>query len=231
MTEFAMNPADFRDALTTARAFTADPDGPETLRAVRVEPSPRPVTEEDTTFGVTGYVDVVATDRFTLSVETVPCYGGEPFALNIPLHIADQLLELPEPAIGAFTYISHDEGTVTISVNGGIGARGRYEAAVEFPDPDPVFVGWRATLARHDTAGRPPAPTMAFNPVLLARAMNAITDRYGDTATTLTFRGPLQSVLIEIHALKIIVMPVRLPQTNEPAGDRRVVDFAAITRT
>lgn len=212
MPEFTIETGDFRQALATALPFVSDDEDLELLHVVRVEP------------GEAGTVEVAATDRFALSIETLPVAGGEPFAVSIPADVAERLLDivLPDPVPGTVTTITRsgtdlDGYRVTITVTRNICATGHAcDTTVSFTDPT-GFVDYRKLVGKLLQAEPTPAAQIAFNPMLLARAAEAFADRNTDgTPLTMRFRGALGGVLIEKHDLKVLAMPARLAADAPP---------------
>lgn len=224
MPEFTIKTNAFRQALRTALHFASNDDLVPMINVVHFEP-----------VGSEQLVEVVATDRFTMSMETLTV-AGEPFAVSIPRDIAERLLAPQKYLPDSLTAITREDtgdgrSRVTARIANDICAVGpAYDTALSFIEPSHGFVNYRDLLAKEEAMAQEPAQVMGFDPELLGRVCAALTER-GDRTnpTRVTFRGARNSMLIELGDLRVIFMPVRLEDAEPPTSGKRIVEFAEIT--
>lgn len=220
MTEFTIETPALRRALTTALAFVADDTLP-SLNVVHISSSGESA------------IEVAATDRYVLSVETL-AVDGEPFELSIPQNVAKQIVTLlPRPRrntlIDSLTTVTKDGEKVTVRLVGDV------ETAITFTpidesEPSQKFVNYRELIAKiEDTAGQP-AELMGFNPRFLGKVCKVFADRMGHTEPMkVRFRGHSKAVTVEpaeSDGLKVVVMPTRITE-YEKQQDAKTAEVAA----
>lgn len=209
MTEFTVETVALRQALAAALEFASSDATVPSINCVHVG-----ATEGK------GGIEVTATDRYALSVETLPV-EGEPFDVTIPYAIAKRLLTLlPRPTRGQLVdnlvAFAQDGDRVTARVVGD------FETALTFTPlgkatPPVKFVNYRELVAKMTGDRKPPADVMAFNPSILAKACKVFAARNRNGAMKTSFGGHIKPVFIEHEddSLKVFVMPIRVRDYEE----------------
>lgn len=200
MTEFTIETSALRQALMTALTFASSDDTLPMINTVFIQP----------TTGGTG-IEVAATDRYALSIETLPVEdGGTPFEALIRSDIVKRLLTLiPKPKRGeprGTATFSKDGDRVTVRVVADI------ETAITFTPWDDKFIDYRKLLAGAEKGKSEPADLMGFNPSILGKACKAFGGRSTFGTMKTSFGGHTKPVIIEQDdcGLKVLVMPVRV---------------------
>jgi DNA polymerase III sliding clamp (beta) subunit (PCNA family) len=202
MTEFTIETPALRQALTTALAFASTDDTLPPINAVHIA------------VGTTdGTIEMAATDRYIMSVETLTV-TGEPFAVTVPYDVAKRLLMLlPRPRrqalVGGMTTIARDGERVTVRLVGD------YETTITFTpqdegQPSAKFVNYREMLDKIKAGREAPADLMAFRPALLQQVFKALAVRTRHEPVELQFGGKDKPVLAKLESLTLVLMPVRL---------------------
>lgn len=206
MTEFTVETPALRQALTTALTFASTDDTIPVINTVFIQP---------TTGGTA--IEVAATDRYALSVETLPIEdGGTPFEVLIRSDIVKRLLTLtPKPKRG------EEPGTVTFTRDGDrvtVRVVADIDTAITFTPWDDKFIDYRKLLADVEKGRGPAADLMAFSPGILSKACKAFGGRvHGFTTMKASFGGHTKPVIFqqEDSGLKILIMPVRVAEYEE----------------
>lgn len=218
MTEFTVETVAFRMALTGALEFASSDATLPSINAVQMAAT-------DDGKGI----EVVATDRYVLSVEPLPAEGA-PFTMTVPYDVAKRLLTLlPRPRRGQLVdnlvaFAQDDDGKVTVRVVGD------FETALTFTpldkaNPPVQFVNYRELVEKMTGERSQPADLMAFNPRLLGRVCRVFAARGGRTAAMRTsFGGHLKPVFIEQEddALRLYVMPIRVDSYMKAQAEKDV---------
>lgn len=198
MTEFTIKAPALRQALTTALAFASTDDSIPLINSVFIQP---------TTGGTA--IEVAATDRYALSIETLPIEdGGTPFDVLIRSDIVKRILTLtPKPKRG------EEPGTVTFAQDGDrvtVRVVTDIETAITFTPWNDKFIDYRKLLASAEKNKEAAADLMGFNPSILGKACKAFSGSSAPMKTS--FSGHSKPVVIEQDdsGLKILVMPVRI---------------------
>ncbi|WP_242890134.1 hypothetical protein [Actinomadura litoris] len=202
---FTIDAAPLRAALTSALAFVADTDDDPVLTCINIKP-------------VDSGVEIAATDRFTLSWETVET-DGQPFSLLIPSHIVRRLLTmLPKgtrrrPLTGA-VFFTRDDDRVTVEYVGGFE---EFETAITFTPPDyEGFPDYQAMIARWSEFD--PADfvqELHLNAHYMVRVSKAIAARDFYGPTSVRFRKARTPVQLSADGFNAIIMPVHIPARAE----------------
>ncbi|TDD32473.1 hypothetical protein E1287_22560 [Actinomadura sp. KC06] len=208
---YMVDAAAFRTALATGLAFAEKSGEIPTLDGVNLRPSDE----------AGRLVEVAATNRYVLSVETLPVHDETraKFETLIPTHIAKRLLAL----IPAGTKRRPIEGAVMVSLDAEhrvavayVGAGDGFEATVTFPRPGrekAAFVDYRSIL---DQLAKTPdderLSRVHLRPFLLAavaKTLNARTPRETPVAVDVFARNRPITLATEDGALTVLLMPVR----------------------
>ncbi|MCO6011534.1 hypothetical protein NE236_41945 [Actinoallomurus purpureus] len=215
MLEFTIETKAFRKALRTALAFASDDDTQPMLSVVRLEPAGD------------GKVEVVATDRYAMSMETLPA-GGEAFGVSIPRDVAGHLLNLrtPNRGNGSLTVITttpDDSGDdqIMIRIAGDVSITGQtVDTSVSFTDAGFEFVNYRQLLAKIEAEAEPPAELVGFTPRFLGKVCEAFAARAWDKEVMrMAFRGAHTGVSVEMGTLRALVMPANLEAAGRLASE------------
>lgn len=205
MTEFTIDTPALRQALTTALTFAGTDDTLPVINAIRI-----------TSLGPDA-VEIVATDRYVMSVERLEAKGiTEPVEFSIPCDITRRLLMLLPKARKALhdaepvEFTTTDE-KVTIRIPGDI------ETSTTFT-PYKDFIPYRQMIDKIEATEAKPADMMAFTPAFLAKVCKAIAARDAMPMKAY-FRGQMKSVVLK-HGddFTAIVMPVRIHEAEAVAA-------------
>jgi hypothetical protein len=204
MTEFTVEAPALRRALTTALAFAHNDkkvDLP-SINAVHIHPA------------ADGTVEVAATDRFVLSVETLKI-TGEPFAFTVPYAAAQDLVRLiPRPrrnAVDALAAVTFTEDGVTVVA--------RYAGASEstmrirpVEADDHTFIKYGYLFNGIETVEVEPVGEVTFSPQILGRVFKALADR-GDeyTPVKIQFRGEKSKPVLVTQGGEFKALVMKMP--------------------
>jgi hypothetical protein len=200
MGKYTIDATALRQALTTALAFTYTGTEPLTmLKAVHIEPA------DD------GTVEMVATDRYTLSCERLKV-DGEPFALTVPYAVAKALVKMiPRPRKN-----SEWNGVVTFELDGSmVVARfaGDTDASMGFAPETASFPNHRSLFGSAEKAQPAPIERVMFAPKILGRVFKALADRDDMTIIDIRFQGSetTPALVTQGDTFKALVMRTPTP--------------------
>ena len=200
MGKYTIDAPALRQALTTALAFTyTGPENLPQLNAVHIEPA------DD------GTVEMVATDRYTLSCERLTV-DGEPFALTVPYAVAKALVKMiPRPRKN-----SEWNGVVTFELDGAmVVARfaGDTDASMGFAPETGSFPKYQALLDTAEKAQPAPVDRVMFAPKILGRVFKALADRDDMTPVDIRFQGlaTTPALVTQGDTFKALVMRTPTP--------------------
>jgi hypothetical protein len=208
MTEFTIKAPALRQALTTALTFASTDDTIPLINSVFIQPA------ADGTA-----IEVAATDRYALSIETLPVEDdGTPFEVLIRSDIVKRILTLtPKPKRG------EEPGTVTLTQDGDrvtVRVVTDIETAITFTPWKDKFIDYRKLLAGAEKDKSEPADLMGFNPSILGKTCKAFSG--SSEPMKASFSGHGKAVLIEqgYSGLKVLVMPVRIHEYEKAQADK-----------
>lgn len=196
--EFTVEAADLRRALTTALGFASSSEyDPPVIRCVNIAPAD-------------GAVEFAATDRYVMYFEPVKA-TGEPFQVLIPRDIARRLLTLiprgtrKKPTTGLVSFAKDGERVTARFV-------GDFDTTVTFDPEDGKFPEYHDLAEKMQTPdGEPVAPSIHFSPKLVARVCTAITNRgWASEPLHMRFISATKPLVITHGDLHAFIMPVRV---------------------
>jgi DNA polymerase III sliding clamp (beta) subunit (PCNA family) len=198
-TQFTIAAADLRVGLTTALAFAGTDDVFPTLTGIHFN-------------AVGDAVDLVATDRYVASCETVKV-AGAPHSFILPGDVAKQLLTLmPKPTrkralTGMVTFAAREDKRVSASFIGDV------DLSLTFTPIEPgtgSYPDVRKLIDESSEKAPETIPAVHFNPAYLARVMRVLAGRANGEPVRLSFTTPKKPVIVSHgESFRAVVMPVR----------------------
>jgi DNA polymerase III sliding clamp (beta) subunit (PCNA family) len=201
--QFTIAAADLRIGLTTAMAFAGTDDVYPVLTGIHFK-------------AVDDAVDLVATDRYVASCETVKV-AGDPHSFILPGAVAKQLLTLmPRPTrkralTGMVTFAARQDNRVTATFIGDV------DLSLTFSPIELGTMSYPDVRKLIDDAAEKTAeaiPAVHFNPAYLVRVMVAVKARSYEPVR-LSFTTPTKPVIISHgESFRALVMPVRRGESD-----------------
>jgi DNA polymerase III sliding clamp (beta) subunit (PCNA family) len=196
MNEFSVDGPALRRALVTALPFGGtDPTLP-ALQAVHIAAGP-------------DQIEVTATDRYVLSLETLPVIAGTPFTVDVPRDVAKRIIAMlpkkhthhAEASVAEFGSID-DRVRVTVA---GLGV----DQSITFHPQDTGFPDLHKVI---DNLTANAVTEMHLTPAIVTRVMRTIRRRRGNAPVRVEFHGE-QKPLVISHGdtFRCLLMPVKKP--------------------